>query len=286
MTLDHWQTGGARLGGYKLKKRLYALAVDRRGRLYAQPGPPDTGPPALAHRTVGDIVVYEKLDPRGDADEMPQPVRTILVRGLVGRLLTSANGRWVYFLDVLNGKVGRIDTDAGTVDRLVDDLSTGANAFCLSPDGKRIYTCSAMGHVNVIDVETFTVLRTVELYKGKPYEIAATDKGMVFLLVQDLGGTTCAAVDVARADGDKVHAVPVPCRERGQCLLLSADQSTVLVGGDHRVSACTVPARPIVEQMLCKDFRVSDIGTPGWMQISPDGRTLLHDAGAILAIKR
>jgi hypothetical protein len=291
MTLDHWQIGVGKLGSYKLKHRLYALAVDGKGRLYAQPGPADTNPPAFAKRNVGDIEVYEKLDPNGEADEMPRPTRAILVRGLVGRLIASADGRWVYFLDVHNGKLGRIDAEAGTVDRLLDDLSPDTLAFCLRPDGKKIFTCSQGGQLDIIDAASFKHERTIALNKGKPHEIAVTDKGMVFLLGQDLGPGfpskgNAAVVDLTRDQRDKVQVMPLSCSHHGQYLQLAPEQDAVYIAGDRRVSSCPVPLRPALYQVPCRDCTVGERATPGWVQISPDGRTILHDAGAILSVGR
>jgi hypothetical protein len=289
MGLERWSASGARIGGYKLKKRLYALAVDRRGRLYAQPGMPAVNAPGVAPRTISDIEVYDTLNPKGDVDELPLPSRTLLVRGLVPRLIPSADGRWIYFLDVLGGKVGRIDTDAGTVDRVVSELSAGTLAFCLRPDGTKIYTCSAQGSIDVIDVESFAIERTVALQRGKPYDIAATDRGMIFILGHEFGAAapnTAAVADLSREGVDTVHAVPLPCRHYGQYLLVDPEQRAVLIAGDHKISVCTVPRRPAWEQVLSRELRVSETGTPGWMQISPDGHTILHDAGAILSLHR
>ncbi len=287
LTLDRWQIGKGRTGSYKLTKRLYALAVDRKGRLYAQPGLAERTPPALARRTVGDVEVYENLAPQGDADELPPPARTILLRGLVGRLLTSPDGRWVYFLDVLNGKVGRIDTDAGTVDHVVDDIAPGTLAFCRSPDGRRLYTCSAAGRIDVIDTVGFTLERSVTLRRGKPFEIAANDKGVVFLLGQDLPGKgNCAVVRIAADGPDKVGAIAVPCEHYGQFLQMAPQQDAVFIAGDRKIQRMHRARAPALEQMRGHAEFVSKIATPGWMRLSPDGRLMLHDSGALLAVKR
>lgn len=290
MTLTLWHTPFVKKGSYKLPRRFYALAVDGKGRLYVQPGPADKGVPALAKRAIGDIEVYDNLDPKGDADELPPATRTILVRGLVGRLIVSRDGRWVYFLDVHNRKVGRIDTEAGAVDRVLDELAPGTRAFCLSPNGKRIYTCADTGRVEVIDAGTFKLERSVALSKGRPFEIAASDKGIVFLLGQGLVSPqpeqpNCALVDLGRDDDDKVNPMPVPCGHHGQYLQMAPDQSAVFISGDRRISACAVPARPALFQMTCRDYPVRDFFTPFWIALSPDGRTILHDGGVVLAVR-
>jgi hypothetical protein len=288
LTLDRFKVAADRSGSYMLAKRLYALAVDRGARVYAQAGPADRNVLDLVPRPIGDLQIYDNLGPKGDADELPLPARTILLRGLVGRMLASANGRWVYFLDVLNRKVGRIDTEAGTVDRLVDAIAAGAtHAFCLRPDGKKIYVSSDTGVIDVIDTASFKLERTVALRQGKPYEITATDRGLVFVLGEDLPGqATCAVADLSRADADKVYAMPVPYGQHGQFLQMAPQQDVVFIGGDRRIGVCSVPSRPALEQIACSDQAVPGLAAPGGIWLSPDGRILLHDAGAILAVRR
>jgi hypothetical protein len=287
MTLTLWRHPAvAPKGTYLLKQRLYALAIDRKGRLYAQPGPPDKNPPGLAPRPVGDLHVYDRLDPKGDADEMPPPAHTILLRGRVERLIASPGGRWIYFLDVHNHKLGRIDTDAAAVDRSVEDLSPDTLSFCLTPDGKKLYTCSAAGRLDVIDAASFEVERSVALDRGKPHDIAATDRGIAFLIGQELvdGASSprqCGLVDLARSGGETAHVMPMPCGHDCQYLQMLPAQNAVLIAGDRKVSVCAVPARPALQHAECREFPMP-AATPGWMQVSPDGRTLLHDSGTIL----
>jgi hypothetical protein len=288
MTLSLWDAALTKKAGYKLKKRLYALAVDGKGRLYAQTGPADTGGPALAQRTLGDIAVYDHLDPKGDADDLPPPSRTFLLNGLVGRMITAPDRRAVYFLDVHNQALGRIDTEAGKIDRTLSGLSPGTRAFCLTPDGHKIYCCADSGHIDVIDALKFTLESSVTLTRGKPFEIAATDKGVVFVLMPDekAGRGVCAIVDLSKPVADKAGVFPVACGHHGQFLQVLPDQSGVLISGDGKLSVCVAPPRPALQKALCVEHPVRAALAPGWIQLSPDGKTLLHDAGEILSIGR
>jgi hypothetical protein len=290
MTLTLWQYPLlVNKGTFKLRQRLYALGVDSRGRLYAQPGPADTGPPALAKRTVREIEIYDDLGPKGEADELPRPSAAILLNALIGRMVSSKDGRWIYFLDVQNGKLGRIDADKGTVSGSVDRLSEGTRAFCLTPDGKTIYCCADTGHLDVIDTAAFGLEHTVTLNRGKPFEIAATDRGVVFLLGQDVSdekGGNCALVDLTRGIGAKAFVMPVPCKHHGQFLQMAPEQDAVFISGDRKITTCVIPPRPALHAAVCREFSLGNVPTPGWMQISPDGRTILHDSGSILSVTR
>jgi hypothetical protein len=292
MTLTLWQYPTLKKKGtYKLKERLYALAVDGKGRLYAQPGPADTANPLFARRSVGNLVVYADLHPKGDADELPRPLGRILVDGLVGRMICSKDGRSIFFLDVQNGKVGRIDAENIAVNGSVDNLSEGVTAFCLTPDGKKIYCCATTGQIDVIDVASFKLEHTVALDRGRPFEIAATDKGIVFLLGQDFapaaaGPGNLGLVDLSRGLPEKAFVVPVPIQHYGQFLQLAPEQDAVFVAGNHRLTTCVAPPRPALQRAVCAEFQLRNVLSPGWMQISPDGRTILHDIGSILSVRR
>ena len=291
MTLTLWDHPAiAKKGGFKLNKRLYALAVDGKGRLYAQSGPADTRPPTFAQRTRGNIEVYDDLDPKGDADDLPPPSRTFLVDGLIGRMITSPDRRAVYFLDVHHQALGRIDTEDGKIDKTLSGLSAGTRAFCVAPDGRKIYCCADSGHIDVIDALAFKLETSIPLTRGRPYAIAATNKGIVFVLMPEMiegkpSRGVCAIVDLSRPVADKAGVVPVPCSHHGQFLQIIPDREAVLVSGDRKVSVCIAPPRPALQKALCQEYAVREALAPGWMQLSPDGKTLLHDAGEILSIR-
>ena len=137
--------------GYKtLGQRLFAC-VDNQGRLYAQTSKGDRGPVSIAERGIGDINVYEKLDPANDTGSLPAPSKRIPLAGIVKRMLHSADGRWIYCLDTHNRRLVRIDTQKGAIDREVTNISTSTRSFCLTPDGKKIYCCSETNRIDVID---------------------------------------------------------------------------------------------------------------------------------------
>src|SRR5262249_16762557 len=153
-------------------------------------------------RVVGPIEIYENLAPKGDAGELPAP-RLIDLRGIVQRMIASHDGRWVYFLDRQNRKLGRIDTTTGTVDKTIDGLTPTARAFCVTPDGNTIYSCAEAGRIDIIDAAAFKLDKTVKVATGAPLDIAATDRGLVYLLVpgaspDPLDRGNCVVVDLSR----------------------------------------------------------------------------------------
>jgi hypothetical protein len=275
----------AQRGYYTLGKSLLrALAVDGKGRLYGQRMPAsavNTWKP-----TVGAIEIFDGLDPKGDAGPLPAPTRTIELRGIVQRLIASPDGRWLYFLDTHNRQLGRIDTQTATVDKTNDKISAGARAFCLTPDGKKLYCCAEPHRIDVIDAATLQVERSVDLSQGQVKDIAATDKGIVFVLNSVVG--TEGNVQIVDLSGPR-SAKPAMAHLRTglfRFLQMAPDQKTLFASGDRRVHAFVIPSRPLLFDMPGCDYGIQQYFSAGWAQISPDGRTILHDLGVILSVGR
>lgn len=290
MTLTLWSHPNFEIRGtYQMTKRLYSLGVDSKGRLYAQKGPPDNTPPSIARRTVEDIEVYEGLAPQGDKNPLPAPTKMIPLRGLIKRFIPSPDGRWLYLLDTHNRKVCRIDTDKAAIDQEVADISTSTTSFCLTPDGKKIYCCSQTNRIDVIDTATFKLERAVTINKGQPTDIAATDQGMVILIgerTEPFGSGNCMFLDMTKKIDERMKVIPLNYHLHCTHLQLARDQKAVFLSGDRRVGISSIPARPELFPNVTQEVWIRDFFMPGWIQLSPDGRTMLHDVGAILSVSR
>jgi hypothetical protein len=68
------------------------------------------------------------------------------------------------------------------------------------------------------------------------------------------------------------------------CML--PDQRGVFIAGDRAVVAVNIPARPALFQLQVRERFREQYFTPGQIVLSPDGRTLLYDTGAILSVSR
>jgi hypothetical protein len=275
----------AQRGHYSLGKSLLrALAVDGKGRLYGQRMP--AGQLNVWTPVVGAIEIFDGLDPKGDAGPLPAPTRTIELRGIVQRLIASPDGRWLYFLDTHNRQIGRIDTQTATVDKTNDKISAGARAFCLTPGGKKLYCCAEPHKIDVIDAATLQVERSVDLEKGQVKDIAATDKGIVFVINSVVGVEgNVQIVDLSGPPGAK----PAMAHLRTglfDFLQLAPDQKTLFASTAQSVWAFVIPSRPLSFDMPRCDYGLTRYFTAGWTQISPDGRTILYDLGVILSVSR
>jgi hypothetical protein len=270
---------------------LFALCVDNRGRLYAQSE--FTRP---ERRNLGDIEVYEKLNPANDTGVLPGADKLIPLNGIVKRMLHSTDGRWVYALDTHNRKLVRIDTQKGAIDKEVKDISTSTRSFCLTPDGKKIYCCSETNRIDIIDPGEFKLIRSVSLDRSQPVDIGATNEGIVFLAGSpttepfDSRGNAYV-VDLTGKPAERAVAIPFDMRVGNGtvgssfvCML--PDQRGVFIAGDRAVVAVNIPARPALFQLQVRERFREQYFTPGQIVLSPDGRTLLYDTGAILSVSR
>jgi hypothetical protein len=290
-TLSVWDLPELRhRGNYQIAERLFALGADRHGRLYGQAVKAD-GPLSATPRSVGALGVWEDLPPPGDKVPLPPPKKTIPLRGIVQRLISSPDGRWLYFLDVHNRKLGRIDTDRLAVDREIDDLSPGARAFCLTPDGNTIYCCADTNALDVIDAREFKLTGRVRLDRGQPSDVAASNEGLVFLVGQRtqfdlLTASNCMLVDLTHGVAAETKVAPINLDVTCRCVRMLPDQRAVLFSSDRRVIACSLPSRPALFKMLVRMYPTRDAAVPGLLVVSPGGRTLLHDSGVILSVSR
>lgn len=290
-TLSFWENPGfEKKGEYRYDRGLEAMCVDKHGRLYAQVmSNPTNGPVSIRKRDVGDISVFEKLNPKLNAGKLPAATHTLPIRGIAVRLIHSPDGKWIYYLDTHNRILGRIDVEKVAIDKTIDGVSTSVSNFCLTPDGKRIYCCSSTNRIDVIDTGEFKLLHSVSIDRGQPSDIAATNEGLVFLAGQRGGERFHGngyVVDLRKKRPDPVTAMPVPIRNHAMFVSMLPDQRGVLFSGDRRVHICSIPAEPAIMAMEHRETWIRDYFVPGQIVVSPDGRTLLQDSGSILSISR
>jgi hypothetical protein len=287
--LSFWEHPSPLLrGSYTTQEGLIALGVDRKGRLYAQKAK-ERGP--LAERTAADISVWENLRPEKEKLPLPAPNKTIALGGIIPRFINSNDGNWLYFLDVHNRKLGRIDPEKAAIDKEIDALTPGTKAFCLTPDGKTIYCCSDSNRIDIIDTKEFKRTKTVILDRGQPTSIAASNEGLVFLVGQKVEfdvatGCNTFMVDLTKGVPERANVLPVNQWIFCQHVEMLPDQRAVLFSGDRRVIACSLPSRPGLFRPVTKEQQIRDYFTQGQTFVSPDGRTVLYDAAVILSVSR
>ena len=214
-----WDTGPTRRkapSAYRVgsdikgKGVLCGLGVDHKGRVYAQRAPANDSL-SPERRPAGDILVWDSLAPKGDAGELPAQDRKLELNGVVRKMIASSDGKYLYFLDPQNRRVGRINAEKGKIDKLQEDLSADAVSMCLTADGKRIYCLSARKKIDVVDAATFRLLATLSFDKGVPQDIAATNAGLVLVAGPDLGdGNASFLLDLTKGLTEKAAPMALP----------------------------------------------------------------------------
>jgi WD40 repeat protein/mono/diheme cytochrome c family protein len=221
--------------------------------------------------------------PKGDL----APSATIPVGGTVGALYLSPDRKWLYYLNVTDAKLGRVETATGRRGRELK-LAEGTDALVLSHDGKML-TATAPVHddgktacrVQVIDPAKWEVSKSF-MAAAVPYDVAVSDAGLAYVSGGDGDWTDVAVIDPAKE--------AVVARWGGvwtrSFLQLSADQKRLYVSSQG-VTPGTLDALPLPEKLDDKpvlnhapDPRPYSLG--GDFQATLDGQFLLCKTGAVL----
>lgn len=204
--------------------------------------------------------------------------QVIPVGGTIGNLLMSPNRRWLFFLNRTSGELWQIDTTTLKVTRQLD--LPDSEAFTLTRDGKTIATYvpdGARTWVVLIDPIPLTV-RVRFRVDAKPYDIAATDAGLV-LLSGDGGGWT----DIAVIDTNKQTVAGRWGGFWNRSLLQLANDQTRLYVNSQGVSPGKLEGMPIPAKLDDKPtvsaMKGDNVPLGGPFVVTPDGQFLLLQAG-------
>ena len=144
-------------------------------------------------------------DSRGRVAPPLRPAAVIPIGGTVGALHLSPNRKWLYALNVTDGKLVKIDALA---DRRVGELrlGEGVEALAMSPDGKTLAAIAAVDGINkgsaacelqIIDPVKLE-LRKDFTVPAAPYDVAVSDAGLAFVSGGDGDWTDVSVVDAAK----------------------------------------------------------------------------------------
>ena len=206
------------------------------------------------------------------------------------RFVNAPDGRWLYFLDTVNRKIGRIDPDKAAVDKEIDNISPGTKSFCLTADGKKIYCCSDSNRVDVIDAQAFKLSgRSSWIADSRPTSRRRTAGWSTWSASRSrVGRATPATSSSWTCAGAAESASVIVLNQWTHCksVRVLPDQRAVLFGGDRKIITYSIPSRPAVFNPVVKETGVGDFFTPNEIEVSPDSRTVIHDIGAILSVSR
>jgi WD40 repeat protein/mono/diheme cytochrome c family protein len=228
----------------------------------AAPAQPDVEPPPAAERL--------------------RPVGVVPVGGTVGNLILSPDRTALYYLNLTDGRLGRVD--AATLGRSQElRLAEGTEAVCLTPDGTTLYAAAPDGKLQVIDPRTLEVHKTLPT-AAAPYDLAATDGGLVFLSGASGDWTEITVVDAGRGT--------VAARWGGvwkrSLLQLAPDQKRLYVSSQGvtpgLIEGLALPARPEDKPTPYRSPATGKHPLGGPFSLTPDGKFLLCKTGTVLRL--
>lgn len=277
---------------FELPKQSYQMVVDRQGKLYAMVQRVEEENPPLPWLGLGpaDLYIY---DMKAAGEGALQPAKVLPLDGIVMHMMISPDDNWLYYLDKHNNKVGRVDITKQRIDTVSNRIAPGTNSLCLTPDGKALFSCSNANVVQRLNPRTLAVERTINIDKGKPTGIQATDRGHVFLNSGEGAWTNIWYLNATRDYGTATAAVlPWAGVYQTSHIRLAPDQKRLYTScfnlAPGSISSFAISARPgLLLGQRCGDTQLDpNFSAPGRMEISPDGTFLFCDRGAILSLGR
>jgi hypothetical protein len=272
-------------GTAKLPKEAYEAVLTPDGTLIvACTDPPPGAVLPRDRRGPGDLLFFRVADllaGKAGPEEL-KPAATVPVRGEVADLLLSPEGDKVYYLDRTNQTIGRVDTARMKADGELRGLAPGTDRMCLTPDGQALYTLAG-GSIQRFDTAAWKPAGTFnQRFAGR--DLQATNSGRVFVLDTPGPQTRVAVLDTAGAGKGETWADV----GAANAILLAPDQERLYVSNwqqnPAKIAAYHIPPRgqglPAGEVSLPANFSAR-----GEMVVSPDGRYLLCDGGAIVSVK-
>jgi len=152
-----------------------------------------------------------KVDPKVGNLDVPKPLElkplaTVPIDGTVGKLLLSPNRKWLFYLDLTNGRLGQIDTATGKQTRT---LKVDGDLLALSPDGKALFiagSANGKGTIQVIDPIALTVRNSFSTDLA-PFDLFAASETNLFVSGAAEGWTSIGQIDASQ--GTTKYIAPI-----------------------------------------------------------------------------
>jgi WD40 repeat protein/mono/diheme cytochrome c family protein len=244
---------------------------------------------------IGGVIVAPppRINPRpaGPAKEPPilKPEAVIPVGGTVGSLILAPDRSALYYLNLTDSVLGRVDTKTLRRDRTLK-LVAGSDVLAMSPDGK---TLAALGrsapdkgkwsHLQIIDPAKLTETANWKL-PLRGYDLALRDGGLAFISGADEEWSEVSLVDLRKG--------AVAARWGGvwgrSYVQLSPDSRRLYASSQGVVpgtlDAFVLPARLADLPSNYRAAGYDKLALGGEFTITPDGRFMLCKTGTVLRL--
>jgi WD40 repeat protein/mono/diheme cytochrome c family protein len=241
----------------------------------AVPTPPNNDNPPAVNDVIRPTVVKADLSPSV----------IVPLSGTVGNVFLSPNRKWLYYLNLTESKVGRVNLETGKRDKELP-LADGTDALTMTPDGKMLVATVRDGKsskVQIIDPAKMEVRKSFAI-DAAAYDLAAADSGLLFVSGGSGEWTDVSVIDVTK-ETVVTHWGGVWTRS---FLQLSTDQKRVYYSSQG-VTPGTLDVVVLPKQFDDKPvtYRAPAPGRQplgGEFQLTPDGRFLLCKSGTVLRL--
>ncbi len=248
------------------------LRVWRLGKVVSAPRPADP-PPAV--------------EPPGFKGEW-RPSAVLSVGGAIAGMHLSPDRRWLFYLNLTAGAVGKVDTQTARRVKVLR-LAEGTDTLSLTPDGKTLVASAPAadksGHslIQIIDPQKLE-LRKSFAAPVAVYDAVAGDGGVVFV-----SGSAGDWTDIAAVDWNKQAVV---ARWGGvwtrSLVHLSRDQRRLYYSSQGvtpgTLEALVLPAKFDEQPITYKAALPPQQPLGGDFVLSPDGRFLLCKTGTVVRL--
>jgi hypothetical protein len=245
-------------------------------------------PPPAATNTKPPTSSYPPDQPaESPIQNVLRPLATIPIGGTLTGLSLSPDRTALFYLNLTDGKAGRIDL--ATLERQREvQLADGTEVLILRRDGKWLYSASATGRnagqVQVIDPAKLEVTRSFPV-PAVPYDLVATDSGLLLISGGAGDWTEITVVDAKRGS--------VAGRWGGvwtrSLLQLSPEQDRLYVSTQGVrpgvIEVMRMPASAAEKPAAQRSPAVEKWPLGGEFQITPDGKYLLCKTGTVLRLR-
>ena len=210
-----------------------------------------------------------------------KPIGKLAAGGTIGNLVLSPNKKWLYYINRTTDKL--IQVDAANLKATREwPMPAGGEVFTLTPDGKAIYTFGFDdGQCTIVEIDPILLKVRKKLNADlNPYDIAASDNGLVFLSGSLGGWSDVAVVDwkiqkvVGRWGGVWTNSF----------VRFSPDLSRLYVAtqGVHpgKIEGFPIPVRLSDKPEPSATPGAGDLAVSGQFMLTPDGKFLISHTGA------
>jgi WD40 repeat protein len=215
-----------------------------------------------------------------------RPAAVIPVGGAIGALHLSPDRRWLYYLNLTEGVLGKVDAATGRTEKQLR-LANGTDTLSLTPDGKTLVATALLGDgsrksvVQVIDSSQLELRRRFEA-PLEVYDLAVSDAGLAYASSQGRDWAEIVVLDLAKQ--------AVAARWGGvwarSLLRLSCDHRR-LYYATQGVAPGTVETLVLSRDLATRPETYkatvpADVRLGGDFLLSPDGSFLLCPTGTVL----